>query len=550
MPISKKQSIVSMSAFILSLLIILILNYISFGAYQDAGLRSVISVDALVFLLIGTMLLGVSFFTFLQLSAYKTGKLFAMYTFFLGLAISLAPCAQLNKPFITVLWTVCAFGSSLLLFEVIGYLTLTTERKLFKVLRAVLAAAILAGIATQIAALFSIHSAWTYIVSANGMNSCTFLSALFSIFVMLMNYKKCNSFAQKQAKVLLTGIGSGVLLYLAASVIPTLYLVQPQAGKNTQVSIINLSLSPAETITPSVPLLLLSGISIAIIYLLIRREFMRKYAKIKLGYYLLMPIYFIIPNGLLLAYTNSPPWLLICIILFLSFPIGVIGYERIKSGTGDTEEQTYQWRLLEEVEKEKQELSSYLHDEVLQSLIAFYRTIQADGTERYNDMKKPLSNLISEIRQVSHNLYPTMVEDLGLEQSLHIFMDELQAHYPEICISLEYELKTGILPKPFALTVYRIIKELATNAAKHSGTSEILCSLLEDVNGYYIRIKDSGKGFSLPQNPDLLNAPHMGLYTVKKQIRELRGQISFNSNSHEGTDYHIFFPKEVSNDNT
>lgn len=216
--------------------------------------------------------------------------------------------------------------------------------------------------------------------------------------------------------------------------------------------------------------------------------------------------------------------------------------------TENTEEQTYQWRLQEAVEKEKQELSSYLHDEVLQSLIAFYRQIQADESGRFEEMKTSLSELIAQMRNVSHNLYPTMVEDLGLEQSLYIFAAELQKGYPEITINCKYELSDGILPKHLALSFYRIIKELVNNAAKHSGGFEINFLLEEDDKGYDIYVKDNGKGFTLPKNDDLLKSPHMGIYTVKKRVNKLQGKLTFESGYEKGTEYHIFVPKIMASD--
>ena len=66
-----------------------------------------------------------------------------------------------------------------------------------------------------------------------------------------------------------------------------------------------------------------------------------------------------------------------------------------------------------------------------------------------------------------------MVEDLGLEQSLYIFTDELQKNYPAVNILFHYKFTEGILPKAYALAIYRISKELVTNAAKHSGSMQI-----------------------------------------------------------------------------
>jgi signal transduction histidine kinase len=543
----KKQSSISTIIFFILLLAIAIANYLSCKAYQQKGLFSVVSATSIIFLLIGTIILGISCFASFQLSAYTIGKLFTAYTLLLGLSISFAPCNQLREPIISVFRTICTLVSSLLLFQIIGCLTLTVKSVLFKMFRITLALTVIGSILIQMIALFPSKNLWIYAVSTNELLNGIFLSALFSAFLMLANYKKSNAFARKQIKALLIGLGIGLIIYLVAAAIPSFYLVQPQPSSQVNGTMIELRLEPTETDVFSVPLLLLSVVSIAIILVLLKREFVLKNARVRLGYYLILPTYIVIPLALLFSYTNCPLWLLICVASFLLLPAVIAIYKQIAGTSDSLEEQIYQERLTIAVEQEKQELSSYLHDEVLQSLIAFYRKIQADDTGRYKSISKDLASLISEVRGISHNLYPTMVEDLGLEQSLHIFLNELQTSYPETKIAFQYDFQSGILPKQFSLGVYRIVKELATNAAKHSGAQDINCDLSEDKHGYYLRLKDNGKGFSLPDSGELLNTPHMGLYTTQKRVHELHGQISFQSLPQMGTDYHIFFPKEAPN---
>ena len=262
----------------------------------------------------------------------------------------------------------------------------------------------------------------------------------------------------------------------------------------------------------------------------------------KSRWFIIVPLYFGVINVLLFLYANTPIWVLTVTNILLIVPL-LAALWRFFYQKGSTEESAG-LKMLHELEKEKQELSAYLHDDVLQSLIAFYRKIQSDKSGRYEDMKQPLSDLIAQIRNVSHNLYPTMVEDLGLEQSLYIFADEIRKAYPAVTISFQYQYKEGILPKAYALAFYRISKELVTNAAKHSGGSEISLLLDEDADGYYIQIADNGKGFHSLGDNALLKSSHMGLYTVKRQIAGLSGRMDIQSAANAGTKYNIYVPKQ------
>ena len=504
------------------------------------GVLTIIPFDSLLFLNVGIILLGIACFSILQLHQYKIGKLFAMYALLLGLSLSLAPCNRLNEFTLSFVRAIFTLGSSMLLFQVVGYLTLLRSRMLFKILQVMLICVATFSLIIQILAFFPIEQLWIYIFADESVNSCVVLSAFFSMALMIVNYKKSNSYTRKQSKTLILGIGAGILLFIAMSVIPNIYFVQN--GQTEREAFVEVSMSPTETMLGSLPLLLFSGISIAIIFALLHRAFSVDDIRLKSRWFIITPLYLGLINVLLFLYANASAWILVItnILLLMPFLTGLWKFFTHKS----SEEETYEWRLMQEVEKEKQELSAYLHDDVLQSLIAFYRKIQSDESERYSDMKQPLSDLIAQIRSVSHNLYPTMVEDLGLEQSLYIFTDELQKNYPAVNILFHYKFTEGILPKAYALAIYRISKELVTNAAKHSGSMQIDLLLEEDVNGYYIQVKDNGAGFHTQGDDSLLKSPHMGLYTVKRQVAGLSGRMDVQSAPDIGTKFYIYIPKQ------
>ncbi len=527
-------------AFLVSVIGLIITNFLSFRSYQNMGVLTIIPFDSLLFLNVGIILLGIACFSILQLHQYKIGKLFAMYALLLGLSLSLAPCNRLNEFILSFVRAIFTLGSSMLLFQVVGYLTLLRSRMLFKILQVMLICVAVFSLIIQILAFFPIEQLWIYIFADESVNSCVVLSAFFSMALMIVNYKKSNSYTRKQSKTLILGIGAGILLYIAMSVIPNIYLVQN--GQIEREAFVEVSMSPTETMLGSLPLLLFSGISIAIIFALLHRAFSVDDIRLKSRWFIITPLYLGLINFLLFLYANASAWILVItnILLLMPFLTGLWKFFTHKS----SEEETYEWRLMQEVEKEKQELSAYLHDDVLQSLIAFYRKIQSDESERYSDMKQPLSDLIAQIRSVSHNLYPTMVEDLGLEQSLYIFTDELQKNYPAVNIAFHYKFTEGILPKAYALAIYRISKELVTNAAKHSGSMQIDLLLEEDVNGYYIQVKDNGAGFRTQGDDSLLKSPHMGLYTVKRQVAGLSGRMDVQSAPDIGTKFYIYIPKQ------
>lgn len=537
----RNKSILVLAVFDALLIGVVIANYGACHAFQSMGLMTVASANSLLFLLIGMVLLGISAFTFLALSAYQTGKLFAVYSLLIGLSIALAPCAQLSSATVNNVNSILAILSSLLLYRTIGQLTLLNNKKIYKVLWAILLVIILVAIASQIASLIAPDATLTAMIAAESVGGSVILAAVFSVLVMAFYYRRSNSYSKKQIRVLLASIGAGIVLYALAYMMPMVYVVR-QASVSEGITNIEISFLPETTLLYSIPLLVLSGINVAIIFMLLRREFIHSDTLFKLRHFIFITSFIFLANCVPLIYLSCSLGAIFFFNLVLISPFCIAAFQALKSKHGNAEEGAYQRRLLEELETEREHLSSYLHDEILQSLIAVYRKLHADNSGQFDDTTEHLSKLISQVRSESHNLYPTMVEDLGLEQSLLSFVDELQIQYSAVRITYNYKLTDGILPKALALAFYRIAKELATNAAKHSGGGAISILLNEDAEGYYIRVNDNGHGFSLPNNEDLLSSPHMGLYNVKKLIAGLQGRLSFNSGKEAGTDYYIYIP--------
>ena len=94
---SQTLKFILISIFLITVISLIIINFISFRSYQKKGILTIIPFDSLLFLNVGIVLLGISLFSMLQLRQYNIGKLFAVYALLLGLSISLAPCNRFNE---------------------------------------------------------------------------------------------------------------------------------------------------------------------------------------------------------------------------------------------------------------------------------------------------------------------------------------------------------------------------------------------------------------------------------------------------------------------
>ena len=274
-----------------------------------------------------------------------------------------------------------------------------------------------------------------------------------------------------------------------------------------------------------------SGIIVIIIYILVQREYLVMEKNQNLKYYMGSVLYLIFANTIFRFFWagNKTDYLVFNFLLLIALCLA--GQCNLQKG-----EDLYHNHMLDILEDERSKISVYLHDEILQRLIAVsYLTKDCRA-------KEELTSVIGDIRNVSQNLYPTIAEDLGLEEALRVLIDEMNIDY-NVEIEYQYHYPSGILPNGMALALYRMTKELITNAIKHSGSDYISVSISKANKGIQCIVADKGKGFQMPEDAQLLKSPHMGLYSVKKQVSEWSGSLQITSDN-TGSRFQIYIPME------
>ena len=212
----------------------------------------------------------------------------------------------------------------------------------------------------------------------------------------------------------------------------------------------------------------------------------------------------------------------------------------------------YNTLLLEALEDEKRNLSVFLHDEVLQSLILISNKFQvlskSKGNNRdiYNDISSLIANSIYEVREMCNDLHPVMVEDLGLEISLQSLKKKIQMNH-NVTIHIDYQIPLKILSSTLALQIFRIIKELVNNSIKHASPSYISIKIEEFSDLLTVKVRDNGKGFVVhSKQSNLFNQGSLGLITIEKKVNQLHGMIDIQSQLNKGTSIIINLPVEWS----
>ncbi len=191
-------------------------------------------------------------------------------------------------------------------------------------------------------------------------------------------------------------------------------------------------------------------------------------------------------------------------------------------------------------EKIRKEVALYLHDDILQSILAVRRMCEVAGGEDPEIrelMLDTLDELNDSIRRKMFDIYPTTLQDLGLYQSLSILCRKLReeaVQQPHLNIRLEAEEEIGI-EESLQYPVFRTLKELLQNAIKHASANEIVVSLEISEEGILLAdVIDDGKGFDIEKDLDTAEVQHIGLLSVKQEINALGGEFIIRKNADSG----------------
>ena len=203
-------------------------------------------------------------------------------------------------------------------------------------------------------------------------------------------------------------------------------------------------------------------------------------------------------------------------------------------------------RLISSQEDERKRVSSELHDGLGQILSALKYQVESAVMEaeqsanaRKSDLtlKEILGNVtvaLGELRRVSVNLRPSLLEDLGLLMTLAWFTKEYNKVYTKLNVDLKLEVSEEDIPDKNKDTVYRIIQESMNNIAKHSNANNVFIRLTKTEVGVLLRITDDGSGFDL-KKVKASKKSGLGLKSMEERAVSTGGVFTMASDILTGT---------------
>jgi two-component system, NarL family, sensor histidine kinase ComP len=192
-------------------------------------------------------------------------------------------------------------------------------------------------------------------------------------------------------------------------------------------------------------------------------------------------------------------------------------------------------------EKQRMELSSDLHDTVLQDQMSLFRNMEIILKEhqfdkeidhQLNEIVQGLLDTIHKIRVTCNELRPPLLREMGLVQALENLFNHTQIS-STFKIRFSTENTEGlVLNEEETIGIYRIAQELLNNAAKHSQAANLDFHLNRLADRLHLHYSDDGIGFEAKELTPSFKS--IGLSGMRERIRSLNGTIEFTSQPGNG----------------
>ncbi|MBI3029578.1 MAG: PAS domain S-box protein [Candidatus Rokubacteria bacterium] len=229
-------------------------------------------------------------------------------------------------------------------------------------------------------------------------------------------------------------------------------------------------------------------------------------------------------------------------------PVGVQGIARDISERRWAQEALR--RLNESLEEEARRIAHALHDEAGQLLASVYLALEELAREippaaggRIKEIRKRLHVMEEQLRRLSHELRPTILDDLGLLPALEFLVEGVAKRS---ALSATVKGSSGErLPAMIETALYRIVQEALTNVTKHAQATSVTVQVQREERRVRCSVRDDGIGFDVPAASGRRRAGGLGLIGIRERVDAFRGTLQIVSAPGQGTELVVLIPLEA-----
>jgi signal transduction histidine kinase len=207
-------------------------------------------------------------------------------------------------------------------------------------------------------------------------------------------------------------------------------------------------------------------------------------------------------------------------------------------------------RLVEVQETERRQIARELHDEIGQSLTVAEMNLQAAlrcpnagaKQRRLEESIQAVERVLEQVHDLSLNLRPSMLDDLGLEPALRWY-----THRQASLMGLEADFKAATLENRLDQVIetecFRVAQEALTNVVRHSKARAVAVHLSRRNGHLHLRVRDDGVGFDAAAlRREAVQGASLGLLSMEERASLAGGGLELNTSPGQGTEVHAWFP--------
>jgi len=207
-------------------------------------------------------------------------------------------------------------------------------------------------------------------------------------------------------------------------------------------------------------------------------------------------------------------------------------------------------RLLAAQESERRTIARELHDEIGQALTAVSVNLQnlqgaPDAPDRGEVLEESMAitqQTLRQVRDLSLDLRPSLLDDLGLGAALRWYLDRQGARLG-LTIEMVDDLRDVRYPAPVETTCFRVAQEAVTNIVRHANAQAVRVQLRRKGPELELVVQDDGAGFDVSAARNRASRGHsMGLLGMEERATLIGGQVVIASSPGSGTTVTAHFP--------
>lgn len=248
------------------------------------------------------------------------------------------------------------------------------------------------------------------------------------------------------------------------------------------------------------------------------------------------------------------------VVLFAAASVALIAVLAVMVNTterrfADQQLKQLSQRIVDFQEEERRRVSRELHDGINQQLVSIQYQMETalehidDDVDRAHDAVDSglavLQQTVRDVRRISRDLRPGVLDDLGLSPALEALKREFSER-TGVRIHGDTQQLPSRLRTDMETAVYRVVQEALTNVERHAGARNVYLDVNSDARSIQVTLRDDGNGFSPHELLEgIRRSEGLGLRNMRERIEFLGGRFRVASKRGGGTALEIEMPIAV-----